>query len=231
MIILRKGLIIVSGIIIVLAVLTNLFLPSYTSFLVRHYLQSTVKAQQVEGSVQTKPAFMILTGRLDEIDYTASGANFGQVQVGNLSLKGKDLHISLPELLTGHLKIEKVGNLQLSGTIDESELQELIAKKISKAKNVKVNITPEAIDVNASIPLFENSISAHLVGQVYTSDGNIYFRTQRMDVENNFLGRITLNKMENILLINKERLPFGAKIFRIEQENGQILVEAGMSKE
>jgi len=228
---LRKGLVVVSLIIIVLTVLTNLLLPNYISFTIRSYLKDNMKAQHIYGEIYTHPSFMIANGNIDKISYTADTALIGETEVHDLSLVGTNIKIDMSSLLEKHLKIAKAKNITMSCTIDEKSLEKLLAKRISKVHNVNVDIMPKFVTVKAEIPLLGNKILANMRGNLYTKDGNIYFKVSELDVENDLLGKISLNSMENILLIDKTKLPFDAQIDTVTQRENKLAIVASAHKE
>ena len=68
-------------------------------------------------------------------------------------------------------------------------------------------------------------------GNLYTKDGNVYLKIDEFDVENNLLGKISLNSDMNVCLIDKNKLPLETKIDYVKQEENQILIKASTHKE
>ncbi|WP_196594485.1 hypothetical protein [Pectinatus sottacetonis] len=227
----RKGLIIVSLLIIVMTIVTNLFLPNFISFTLHSYLKNTMQAHNINGEIEVHPSFMIAAGDIDKIVYTADTAVIGNTEVHNLSLVGENIQLDMPSLVKKQFKINSAKNIKISCTIDNKSLEKLLARRISKVQDVHVNIMPKFVMVKAAIPLLGNKISAEMRGHLYTKGGNIYFKIAELDVENDFLGKISLNKMENVLLVDRNKLPFDAKIDSVVQKENEIAIVANAHKE
>lgn len=227
----RKILIIVSVLIIVITVLTSLILPNYISYTVYNYLQNDMQAHAIQGEVQTHPPFMIASGQIDSIDYKADSAVIGQTEVHDLLLTGSNLHINMTDLLRERFTLDRAENIDLSCTIDAKSLEKLLLQKINRLHSATVNITPQTVTVKADIPILNNNIAANMSGYLYTSDGNIYFKIAEFDVENSLLGKISLNTKNDVMLLDKSKLPFGAEIKSVTQEDNQISIKASAHKE
>ncbi len=222
----RKALVSVSFLIIILAVLVNMVLPNMISYSLKNYLKTVIQAEDIQGDIETHPAFMFLAGNIDKIDYNIKQATIGQVEVHDIRLQAEDINIDLVALFRHKLELNKVGKINLQGTINSAALKNLLVKKISKVRDVSVDITPQNIQMKAAIPLLGSSISANMVGSLYARDGDVYLSIHDIKVENTILGKINLNNMEAIRLINKDNLPLDLHIDSIRQTSGQIVIKA-----
>lgn len=231
MIKLRKILIVVSILIIVVTVVTDLFLPNYISYTIYHYLQDDIHAQNIQGEVQTHPPFMIGTGRIDHFYYKMDSAVIDKTEVQNLLVTGDNLHINMADLLQKRFTVDSADDIALTCNIDERSLEKLLAKKMNMLRGTIVNITPQVITLKSNVLVLNNTISTTLDGSLYIADGNIYFKILDFDVENELLGKISLNVKRDILLLDKNKLPFNAKVDSITQEDEQISVKASAHKE
>ncbi len=227
----RKIVVFVSLLIIVITVITSLFLPGFISYILQSHLQNDVKAHNINGDIQTHPSFMIATGEIDEIYYTADSAIIGNTEVHDLSLTGNNLNIDIPDLIQNKFTINKADNISLSCSIDSKSLEALLSKSVSRLHNANVEITPEDIVVKADIPLLKDNALATMKGNLYTKDGSVYLKIDEFDVENNLLGKISLNSDMNVCLIDKNKLPLETKIDYVKQKENQILIKASTHKE
>ncbi|WP_196590654.1 LmeA family phospholipid-binding protein [Pectinatus frisingensis] len=227
----RKILVFVSLLIIALAVFTNMFLPGFISYTIENHLEKDIKAQNLQGEIQTHPAFMIITGRINDLQYRADSAIIGETEVRDVSLTGSNIVVDMPKLLEKQLVVDKAENMTLTCAIDKKSLERLLVKRISRLHNATVEIKPQGITVQADIPLLGNNIATVLQGKLYTKDGNVYFKITEFDVENGLLGKFTIDSKEDILLLDKSKLPFDSKIDSVMQEENQILIKASAHKE
>ncbi|WP_132551127.1 DUF2993 domain-containing protein [Pectinatus cerevisiiphilus] len=227
----RKILVIVSSLIILATVLTSLVLPNYVSYTIYNYLKNDMHARNIQGEVQTHPPFMIADGKIDRVYYKADAALIGQTEVHDLLLTGDKLYIDMPDLLQQRFTVDKAEDIALSCTIDEKSLERLLLQKITRLHSATVLITPQLVTVTANIPILDNNIAANMTGSIYTADGNIYFKIAEFNVENTLLGKISLNTQDAIMLLDKNKLPFGARIDSVTQENNQISIKASAHKE
>lgn len=60
---------------------------------------------------------------------------------------------------------------------------------------------------------------------------NLLFRITDANTENRLFGKIGISFTKDIFLVSTDKLPLeGAKFTRVEQQNGQVLIEAGINK-
>ena len=59
---------------------------------------------------------------------------------------------------------------------------------------------------------------------------NLLFRITDANTENRLFGKIGISFTKDIFLVSTDKLPLGAKFTRVEQQNCQVLIEAGINK-
>ena len=68
-------------------------------------------------------------------------------------------------------------------------------------------------------------------GIIVVEGKNLLFRITDANTENRLFGKIGISFTKDIFLVSTDKLPLeGAKFTRVEQQNGQVLIEAGINK-
>lgn len=223
------GLILV--IIIALAGVTYL-LPSYISNQISGRIAKNLQTETVEAQVETTPNFMLLLGQIDNINIKTTNIKLDKVTLNELSLQGKNVEISVQDLLLARrLVVNSAEQLTIAGIIDEVNLTRLLSEEADKFDDVVVKINPENIKATGKISFFGQEAIVDVQGIIVLDGKNIMLRITDASTKNNLLGKIGISFTKDIFLFSADKLPLqNAKFTKVEQQNGQILIEAGINK-
>lgn len=223
------GLILV--IIIVLAGATYL-LPSYISNQISGRIAKNLQTETVEAQVETTPNFMLLLGQIDDINIKTTNIKLDRVTLNELSLQGQNVEISVQDLLLARrLVVNSAEQLTITGIIDEVNLTHLLSEEADKFDDVVVKINPENIKATGKISFFGQEASVDVQGIIVLDGKNIMLRITDASTKNNLIGKIGISFTKDIFLFSADKLPLqNVKFTKVEQQNGQILIEADINK-
>ena len=223
------GLILV--VVIVLAGATYI-LPTYISNQISGRIERSLQTDSVSANIETSPSFMMLFGQVDNIDIEATNIKLDKVNLNELSLKGENIEISVQDLLLARrLVINSADNLTITGLIDENNLAQLLAKEVDKISDIAVKITPDNVEATGKISFLGQEATINVKGIIVVEGKNLLFHITDANTENRLFGKIGISFTKDIFLVSTDKLPLeGAKFTRVEQQNGQVLIEAGINK-
>lgn len=226
---LLMGLILV--VVVALAGVTYI-LPTYISNQISGRIERSLQTDSVSANIETSPSFMMLFGQVDNIDIEATNIKLDKVNLNELSLKGENIEISVQDLLLARrLVINSADNLTITGLIDENNLAQLLAKEVDKISDIAVKITPDNVEATGKISFLGQEATINVKGIIVVEGKNLLFRITDANTENRLFGKIGISFTKDIFLVSTDKLPLeGAKFTRVEQQNGQVLIEAGINK-
>lgn len=207
-------------------------LPTYISNQISGRIERSLQTDSVSANIKTSPSFMMLFGQVDNIDIEATNIKLDKVNLNELSLKGENIEISVQDLLLARrLVINSADNLTITGLIDENNLAQLLAKEVDKISDIAVKITPDNVEATGKISFLGQEATINVKGIIVVEGKNLLFRITDANTENRLFGKIGISFTKDIFLVSTDKLPLeGAKFTRVEQQNGQVLIEAGINK-
>lgn len=207
-------------------------LPTYISNQISGRIERSLQTDSVNANIETSPSFMMLFGQVDNIDIEATNIKLDKVNLNELSLKGENIEISVQDLLLARrLVINSADNLTITGLIDENNLAQLLAKEVDKISDIAVKITPDNVEATGKISFLGQEATINVKGIIVVEGKNLLFRITDANTENRLFGKIGISLTKDIFLVSTDKLPLeGAKFTRVEQQNGQVLIEAGINK-
>lgn len=207
-------------------------LPTYISNQISGRIERSLQTDSVSANIETSPSFMMLFGQVDNIDIEATNIKLDKVNLNELSLKGENIEISVQNLLLARrLVINSADNLTITGLIDENNLAQLLAKEVDKISDIAVKITPDNVEATGKISFLGQEATINVKGIIVVEGKNLLFRITDANTENRLFGKIGISFTKDIFLVSTDKLPLeGAKFTRVEQQNGQVLIEAGINK-
>lgn len=207
-------------------------LPTYISNQISGRIERSLQTDSVSANIETSPSFMMLFGQVDNIDIEATNIKLDKVNLNELSLKGENIEISVQDLLLARrLVINSADNLTITGLIDENNLAQLLAKEVDKISDIAVKITPDNVEATGKISFLGQEATINVKGIIVVEGKNLLFRITDANTENRLFGKIGISFTKDIFLVSTDKLPLeGVKFARVEQQNGQVLIEAGINK-
>ena len=207
-------------------------LPTYISNQISGRIERSLQTDSVSANIETSPSFMMLFGQVDNIDIEATNIKLDKVNLNKLSLNGENIEISVQDLLLARrLVINSADNLTITGLIDENNLAQLLAKEVDKISDIAVKITPDNVEATGKISFLGQEATINVKGIIVLEGKNLLFRITDANTENRLFGKIGISFTKDIFLVSTDKLPLeGAKFTRVEQQNGQVLIEAGINK-
>lgn len=207
-------------------------LPTYISNQISGRIERSLQTDSVSANIETSPSFMMLFGQVDNIDIEATNIKLDKVNLNELSLKGENIEISVQDLLLARrLVINSADNLTITGLIAENNLAQLLAKEVDKISDIVVKITPDNVEATGKISFLGQEATINVKGIIVVEGKNLLFRITDANTENRLFGKIGISFTKDIFLVSTDKLPLeGAKFTRVEQQNGQVLIEAGINK-
>ncbi|MBM6747975.1 DUF2993 domain-containing protein [Megamonas rupellensis] len=228
----RKLLIALILVVVIALAGATYILPTYISNQISGRIERSLQTDSVSANIETSPSFMMLFGQVDNIDIEATNIKLDKVNLNELSLKGENIEISVQDLLLARrLVINSADNLTITGLIDENNLAQLLAKEVDKISDIAVKITPDNVEATGKISFLGQEATINVKGIIVVEGKNLLFRITDANTENRLFGKIGISFTKDIFLVSTDKLPLeGAKFTRVEQQNGQVLIEAGINK-
>lgn len=226
--------ILVSIVVICAIIIGGIFyaVPSFINSQVTAKIHQKFKSDDFQAKIQTSPDFMLLFGQIDELNLSANNIELDKVNLNTLTITGQDIDFSVEDLiLARRLVVNSAETLTITGTMDESNLAKLLNEKIDNVSDITVSINPDSIDANGKISLLGRASDVHVRGYFLLQDNNLIFRITDADTTNNLFGKISINLTKDIIISNTTSLPIeNTQFTKVEQQNGQVLIEASVNK-
>ena len=228
--ILRKGLTIAGALFIIIIVFSETVLPWLAQETLQTRMSERLATHDTQVSVDSRPGILLAMGVAQHVHGVAHQAKVGQVYFRELSLTGENVRLNVGDLLTaGKVAMKSADELTLTGSIDEENLREVLARKLDKVGNVQVTIEPAGIMVTANAKIFGRTVDIDLEGNVVEDAGSLYFQMTHLALKNSRLGTAKLNDMfGNIQLAAPGRLPMEMQFQSVRQTRGAIVITAGL---
>lgn len=185
-------------------------------------------AAPVSVNIETSPQYMLLAGRVDAVDASAQNVRLGDVTLDELHIAGSGLDISIEDLLLARrLTLESADSLAVTGTVGEEALARLLNEKVNGVSDIKVQITPDAVNATGKINLFGQSLDLHVKGRVFIEGQQLMLRISDFDTSGGRFGRIGISFTKDVQIADASSLPISnARFTKAEQQNGRLLIEA-----
>lgn len=228
----RKGLTILGLLFIILVVFGEVCMPQLLQNVLTTKAEKALATSDFELKMHSAPNFLMALGQVDNLQAVAHQGKVGQVFIRELTLTGRNVRFSVPDLLnSGQVNLSAADDLTLQGLVDEENLREVLSRRIERAENLQVKIEPELITVTAEAKLFGQRAEVELSGRVIEDLGTLYFQMAHLSLKNSRLGTAKLDGIfgdmfGDVLLFGKDQLPLGLKLCEVEQGNGVIRLKA-----
>ncbi|SFH77014.1 Protein of unknown function [Selenomonas ruminantium] len=224
----RKGLTILGLLFIILIVSSATVLPWLAQSTIKTKLAQRAATDDVVVTVDSTPTALLAIGRIQQLDAVLHQAKVGQVFLRELTLKGRNVQLDMPALLSEQgIQVKKADELTLMGTVDEENLREVLQRRIDKIENIQVNINRDRVLVTANAKIFGRVADIEMEGQITENSGALFFLMTRLEMRNTLIGTAKLGDLfGNIQLAAADKLPLGMKIRQVEQTDGAVIITA-----
>lgn len=224
----RRFLIVLAAVLAVLAAFSQLVLPGLLEKRLGSSIRSVLQAENVTVDMEAMPGMRLLAGHADSIDIVADKARLGDIQVEKLTLYGEDVQADFSALeKRDGSAIRSAGKLELTGTITQQALQEMLEKKLDKVENLHAVMDRDKLTASGQVKLMGRTADIHLEGRVLAKDGGLYFHMTQLDIRNAVFGQAVLgNFFGDILLFDMGSSPVRAEIEDVEQHDGYVVIKA-----
>ena len=233
----RKFCTIIGVLIVVLALITEIVLPSLISSMLKDRISQLTYSQEVDLSIDSSPRFMIATGRVDTIKAEVVGGRIGELETSDLTLEASDVHVDMSTLLNASKEegrrrtvedyLSSVGSIKMIGLISEDNLKKFLESRVSQLDNLQVRITPDEITATSNVSIMGRSADLELSGTIIADGGDLYFHMTRLNAKNALLRHVHLDRFfGDIKIADAAKLPIGLKFESVELSDGQALLTA-----
>lgn len=211
--------------------------PTFLTHILKNKIGKTFNTSEILLSLESMPNAKISLGYVDNISCSAKNVLINDLRWKSLNLNGSMLHVDISELLfptdnlnySEHFKklFKSVANIEVEGVITQEDFQEFIIKKFDNFRDVEITINPNEIIVSGRLKLFGGEMNIKMLGQLYVKNGDLYFQTSKLNVENDILRQFSLaSLLKNINLNENFKLPLDMQFNKIEQREGQFFIKA-----
>lgn len=223
----RRFLIVLAAVLAVLAAFSQLVLPGLLEKRLGSSIRSALQAENVTVDMEAMPGMRLLAGHADSIDIVADKVRLGDIQVEKLTLYGEDVQADFSALeKRDGSAIRSAGKLELTGTITQQALQEMLEKKLDKVENLHAVMDRDKLTASGQVKLMGRTADIHLEGRVLAKDGGLYFHMTQLDIRNAVFGQAVLgNFFGDILLFDMGSSPVRAEIEDVEQHDGYVVIK------
>ena len=207
--------------------LSQIFLPFIAEKTIASRLSVALKTEEVTAKVSGVPALLLLFGHIGHVELTAENAMLGEVRAAHVTLVGDGVDLPIDRLTQGDFAVRRADHLRIDARVTADDLADLLRRKVDKAQNVTVEITPELVLMNGQVKIFGQTADIHIEGKVLEENNSIWFRMTRLDIKNALLGRaVTGNFFGDIELVDFERLHLPVVLDTVQQGTGEVLLSA-----
>ncbi|EAX46863.1 hypothetical protein TcarDRAFT_0551 [Thermosinus carboxydivorans Nor1] len=202
-------------------------LPRLVGDAVAQGMRAATGSNQVTAAVQKRPALLMLGGAFDKITVTALDAKIDKLTFRELRAMLTDVQLDRDKLWARQAAIERVRDVELTGTITQDELARYLNQTVKGVRNAAVVITPGKMQVTTTYSLGGlASMVIALEGKVASDGQRIKFVTERFFLNNMPVGGTSGSVLAEIPLLDLKKLPFGVIVRDIVMENGQVTISA-----
>ena len=219
----RKILTILGLLLILLVGLSQILLPTIAEKTLASRLSAALKTDRVTAEGSGASALLLPFGHIGHVELAAENAMLGEVRAARVTLVGDG--VELP--LQGEFSVRRADYLRIDARVTAEDLADLLRRKVDKAQNVTVEITPELVLMDGQVKIFGQTADIHIEGKVLEENNSIWFRMTRLDIKNALLGRaVTGNFFGDIELVDFERLHLPVTLDSVRQGTGEVLLSA-----
>ena len=224
----RRFFVVLVGVLVVLAAFSQLVLPGLMENRLGNSIRSALQAENVTVDLDSMPGLRLLAGYADSIDIVVDKSRLGDIQVEKLTLHGEEVQADFSALdKRDGSAIRSAGKLELTGTITQQALQEMLEKKLDKVENLNAVMDRDKLTASGQVRLIGRTADIHLEGRVLAKDGGLYFHMTQLDIRNAVFGQAVLgNFFGDILLFDLYSSPVRAEIEDVEQHDGYVVIRA-----
>ena len=231
----KKVLLIIVLIIVIALGFTQVALPAIAERTVESELSATLQTDDVDASVSSFPAVLMLMGHFGHIDVTAKDARLGDVRVESMTLIGDAVEIPSDVLFgkatekdAGKIRIKSANRLELRGIVTADSLKDIIERKVDKVHDVDVTLGADRAVVEGKAKLMGQDIDVHIEGRIYGEGNAIFFKMTRLDVKHSIfgLGGISGDMFGDIKLVDFTNMELPVELDNIEQQEGKVVLTA-----
>ena len=233
----KKFLAVILILIAVIAVASEIILPSVVTNILKEQIVKATHAQEVQLSLTSSPNAKIILGNVDKIYSTASYTEIGGVNFEALTLDAEKVSVDVMEIIspTPNLNdsqradkiLKSAGKIELSGIITEDGLKNFIENKVDQLDNAQIKITENEASASGEIKFLGRTADVDIAGNFFLDDGNIYFKATRLDVRNTLVRNVQIDRyLGDVKILESSQLPIGLKFSSVQMRNGDILITA-----
>lgn len=224
----RRFFVVLVGVLVVLAAFSQLVLPGLMENRLGNSIRSALQAENVTVDLESMPGLRLLAGYADSIDIVVDKSRLGDIQVEKLTLHGEDVQADFSALdKRDGSAIRSAGKLEMTGTITQQALQEMLEKKLDKVEKLNAVMDRDKLTASGQVRLIGRTADIHLEGRVLAKDGGLYFHMTQLDIRNAVFGQAVLgNFFGDILLFDLYSSPVRAEIEDVEQHDGYVVIRA-----
>lgn len=224
----RRFFVVLAGVLVVLVAFSQLVLPGLMENRLGNSIRSALQAENVTVDLESMPGLRLLAGYADSIDIVVDKSRLGDIQVEKLTLHGEDVQADFSALdKRDGSAIRSAGKLELTGTITQQALQEMLEKKLDKVEKLNAVMDRDKLTASGQVRLIGRTADIHLEGRVLAKDGGLYFHMTQLDIRNAVFGQAVLgNFFGDILLFDLYSSPVRAEIEDVEQHDGYVVIRA-----
>lgn len=207
--------------------LSQILLPPIAARTIESRLSLALKTDAVTAHVSGVPALLLLFGHIGHVEVAAEKAMLGEVRAARVTLVGDGVELPVDRLTQGDFSVRGAERLRIDARVTAEDLADLLRRKVDKAQNITVEITPELVLMNGQVKIFGQTADIHIEGKILEENNSIWFRMTRLDIKNALLGRaVTGNFFGDIELVDFERLHLPVTLDSVRQGAGEVLLSA-----
>lgn len=223
----RKILTILGLLLILLVGLSQILLPTIAEKTLASRLSAALKTDRVTAEVSGASALLLPFGHIGHVELAAENAMLGEVRAARVTLVGDGVDLPIDRLTQGEFFVRRADYLRIDAQVTAEDLADLLRRKVDRAQNVTVEITPELVLMNGQVKIFGQTADIHIEGKVLEENNSIWFRMTRLDIKNALLGRaVTGNFFGDIELVDFARLHLPVELDTVRQGTGEVLLSA-----
>ena len=207
--------------------LAELGLPKIGAGALERTLRESMKTETVTVNARTFPAFMMLFGRIGNIDVEADKGMLGELCAEKLTLHGEGVKMPSDALLKNNFAVTDADVLTLEGVVTETNLADFLNKQVEHLKDAKVSITKEKVVADAKMGISGLTADVHIEGVFFIENNAICLRPTNVTVKKIFFGRdLTASFLDKIDLYDFNQLNMPVELDEAIHGDGEVVLKA-----
>jgi|GEM_PF-2091893 len=218
-------------IILILLVISQIFLPNYFSSQLEIGLkQQFDSSQHLDAKVKSFPALLMLVGVFEAVELEGKGLVVDGLKVDELEAEFIDVKLEPKSKESSSWKITKGENKRLKLSFNKSDLEQYLAKQLGSIEDLRLALGPKETILAGAFNLFGNQIDLKLSGSFeLEKNKRLAFAPKNLMVANLMVPEEVVQRLmqEVNFSLDLTQLPIPLKVEEVKVERDKLIILGG----